>query len=145
MPTIVEARDVRKTYDTGALAASVLNGVDLAVGQGERVALMGPSGCGKTTLLNCPSGLDRFDDGEVILEGVAIETMSDRRRTSYRARGMGFVLQFYNLLPVLTVEENVELPLLVAGVRTDAAPVQETSFPSPYVGLAEGEMQCARS
>ena len=121
MPTIVEARNVHKTYDTGALAVSALNGVDLAVAQGEMVAIMGPSGCGKTTLLNCLSGLDRFDDGEVLIEGVALEKMSDRERTAYRARRMGFVFQFYNLMPVLTAVENVELPLLVAGVRMDEA------------------------
>jgi putative ABC transport system ATP-binding protein len=121
MTAIVEARGVRKTYDTGALAVAALNGVDLDVAQGEMVAIMGPSGCGKTTLLNCLSGLDRFDEGEVLIEGTAINTMTDRDRTSYRARRMGFVFQFYNLMPVLTAVENVELPLLVAGVRMGEA------------------------
>ena len=81
------------------------------------VAIMGPSGCGKTTLLNCLSGLDAIDGGEVLIEGVSLATMSDRERTDYRARRMGFVFQFYNLMPVLTAVENVELPLLVARVR----------------------------
>jgi putative ABC transport system ATP-binding protein len=75
---------------------------------------MGPSGCGKTTLLNCLSGLDAIDEGEVLIEGVPLSQMSDRERTDYRARRMGFVFQFYNLMPVLTSVENVELPLLVA-------------------------------
>ena len=80
------------------------------------VAIMGPSGCGKTTLLNCLSGLDSIDDGEVSIEGTALSEMSDRERTDYRARRMGFVFQFYNLMPVLTAVENVELPLLLAQV-----------------------------
>ena len=82
------------------------------------VAIMGPSGCGKTTLLNCLSGLDRFDAGDVLIEGVSLAAMSDRARTDHRARRMGFVFQFYNLIPVLTAAENVELPLLVAGVSS---------------------------
>jgi len=75
---------------------------------------MGPSGCGKTTLLNCLSGLDSIDEGEILIEGTALSEMSDRERTDYRARHMGFVFQFYNLMPVLSAVENVELPLLVA-------------------------------
>ena len=81
------------------------------------VAVMGPSGCGKTTLLNCLSGLDAADQGDIIIEGVSLSGMSDRERTDYRARRMGFVFQFYNLLPVLSAVENVELPLLVSGAR----------------------------
>jgi putative ABC transport system ATP-binding protein len=121
MTAIVEAKGVRKTYDTGTLSVAALNGVDLEVAQGEMVAIMGPSGCGKTTLLNCLSGLDRFDEGEVLIEGTSIKDMSDHDRTAYRARRMGFVFQFYNLMPVLTAVENVELPLLVAGVRMGEA------------------------
>jgi putative ABC transport system ATP-binding protein len=113
---IVEARSVVKTYDTGAVEVHALRGVDLAIERGEMVSVMGPSGCGKTTLLNCLSGLDAVDDGEVRIEGVALSAMSDRARTDYRARRMGFVFQFYNLMPVLTAVENVELPLLVARV-----------------------------
>ena len=115
-PPIVAARGVRKTYDSGSLRVEALRGVDLALGRGEMVAIMGPSGCGKTTLLNCFSGLDSIDAGEVLIEGVALSAMSDRERTDYRARRMGFVFQYYNLMPVLTAVENVELPLLVARV-----------------------------
>jgi ABC-type lipoprotein export system ATPase subunit len=113
---IVEARSVHKTYDTGTVQVNALRGVDLAVDAGEMVAIMGPSGCGKTTLLNCLSGLDSIDEGEIFIEGTALSAMSDRKRTDYRARRMGFVFQFYNLMPVLTAVENVELPLLVARV-----------------------------
>jgi len=120
MAAIVEARSVVKTYK-GKVAVPALNGVDLRIDQGEMVAIMGPSGCGKTTLLNCLSGLDRFDGGEVLIEGASLSQMSDRERTDHRARRMGFVFQFYNLIPVLTAAENVELPLLVTGVPQKAA------------------------
>jgi len=111
---MVTARGVRKTYDTGGVRVEALRHVDLTVGRGEMVAIMGPSGCGKTTLLNCLSGLDAIDEGEIVIEGTPLSAMSDAARTDYRARRMGFVFQFYNLLPVLTAAENVELPLLVA-------------------------------
>ena len=108
---------MRKTYDTGAVRVDALRGVNLSLARGEMVAVMGPSGCGKTTLLNCLSGLDGLDGGEVVIEGVPLSAMSDRQRTDYRARRMGFVFQYYNLMPVLTAVENVELPLLVAARR----------------------------
>jgi ABC-type lipoprotein export system ATPase subunit len=111
---IVEARSVVKTYDSGSVRVQALRGVDLALARGEMASIMGPSGCGKTTLLNCLSGLDAVDGGEVLIEGVPLSAMSDRERTDYRARRMGFVFQYYNLMPVLTAVENVELPLLVA-------------------------------
>jgi putative ABC transport system ATP-binding protein len=113
---IVEARGVRKTYDTGRVHVDALQGVDLRVDHGEMVAIMGPSGCGKTTLLNCLSGLDAIDSGDVLIDGRSLASMTDHERTDYRARRMGFVFQFYNLMPVLTAVENVELPLLVARV-----------------------------
>jgi ABC-type lipoprotein export system ATPase subunit len=120
-PPIVEAQVVDKTYDTGEVQVHALRGVDLVVGHGEMVAIMGPSGSGKTTLLNCLSGLDRIDGGEVLIEGTPLSAMSDEQRTDYRARRMGFVFQFYNLMPVLTAVENVELPLLVARVPAKEA------------------------
>jgi ABC-type lipoprotein export system ATPase subunit len=120
-PPIVEARSVTKTYDTGAVRVDALRGIDLALATGEMVAIMGPSGSGKTTLLNCLSGLDAIDGGEVLIEGTPLSAMSDRERTDYRARRMGFVFQFYNLMPVLTAVENVELPLLVSHVGSAAA------------------------
>jgi putative ABC transport system ATP-binding protein len=113
---IVEARVVDKRYDTGKVQVHALRGVSLAVGRGEMIAIMGPSGSGKTTLLNCLAGLDEIDGGDVLIEGVPLNAMSDEERTDYRARRMGFVFQFYNLMPVLTAVENVELPLLVARV-----------------------------
>ncbi|MCH7580338.1 MAG: ABC transporter ATP-binding protein [Chloroflexi bacterium] len=116
--TIIEATDIHKTYDTGKVQVHALRGVSLTVPRGEMVAIMGPSGCGKTTLLNCLSGLDSIDSGQILIEGVDINNLSDNRKTEYRAHKMGFVFQFYNLLPVLSAVENVELPLLVGGVKT---------------------------
>jgi putative ABC transport system ATP-binding protein len=118
---IVEARAVDKVYDTGKLQVHALRDVSFTVPRGEMVAIMGPSGSGKTTLLNCLSGLDRIDGGEVLIDGVALSSMSDEQRTDYRARRMGFVFQFYNLMPVLTAVENVELPLLVSRVPAKEA------------------------
>lgn len=113
---IIEAREVVKTYDTGAAGVQALRGVSLAVPRGEMVAIMGPSGCGKTTLLNCLSGLDTVDSGHVWIDGTDINQLSDRAKSRYRARRMGFVFQTYNLLPVLSAAENVELPLVVSGM-----------------------------
>ena len=114
---MVEARGLEKSYAAGGTTVRALRGVDLSIPRGEIVAVMGPSGCGKTTLLNCLSGLDEFDGGEVLIGGESISGMSDRRRTRFRAERMGFVFQTYNLIPVLSGAENVELPLLVAGAK----------------------------
>jgi putative ABC transport system ATP-binding protein len=114
---IIQATQVLKTYRTGAVEVPALRGIDFDVQQGEMVAVMGPSGCGKTTLLNCLSGLDDVDSGEIWLEGKNLAGLTDRQRTNYRAKRMGFVFQVYNLLPVLSAVENVELPLLVSGIR----------------------------
>jgi putative ABC transport system ATP-binding protein len=118
---IIQALNVHKTYDTGQIKVRALRGVDLTVRRGEMVAIMGPSGCGKTTLLNCLSGLDRVDRGDVVIDGTPLSKLSDDERTVYRATRMGFVFQFYNLLPVLSAVENVELPLLVSGVKASEA------------------------
>jgi putative ABC transport system ATP-binding protein len=99
-------------------------------------AIMGPSGCGKTTLLNCLSGLDTIDEGDVVIDGTSLSQMSDRERTDYRARHMGFVFQFYNLMPVLSAAENVELPLLVA--RVDSRTARRRALEAlELVGLAD--------
>ena len=133
---VVQATGVHKVYHTGQVSVAALRGVDLSVFRGEMVAIMGPSGSGKTTLLNCLSGLDIADQGQIAIEGVSLSEMSDKERTDYRARRMGFVFQFYNLLPVLSAVENVELPLLVSGVPLGEA--RERALDSlAQVGLAE--------
>ncbi len=118
---IIEAVDVTKTYDTGKVKVNALRGVSLSIQPGEMVAIMGPSGCGKTTLLNCLTGLDTIDGGRVTIEGTDISKMSDNDKTEHRAKRMGFIFQFYNLLPVLSAVENVELPLLVSGIGSKEA------------------------
>ncbi len=127
---------MRKTYAIGAIRVEALRGLSLSVERGEMVAIMGPSGCGKTTLLNCLSGLDAIDSGEVLVEGARLSGMSDRRRTDHRARRMGFVFQFYNLMPVLTAVENAELPLLVARVGAGEARARALEA-LELVGMAE--------
>jgi putative ABC transport system ATP-binding protein len=114
---ILEADGVRKIYRSGADSIVALHGLDLVVPQGQFVAVMGPSGSGKTTLLNCVSGLDEIDSGRVLVEGLSIHELSDKERTKHRAKAMGFIFQAFNLIPVFTATENVELPLLLAGVR----------------------------
>ena len=118
---IVNATGLQKTYNTGLVSVSALRGVDLQVKRGEMVAIMGPSGCGKTTLLNCLSGLDEIDEGQVLIDGTVLHDLPDDARSDYRARSMGFVFQLYNLLPVLTAVENVEMPLLVSGINAGQA------------------------
>ena len=119
--SIITATGIHKTYDIGIVKVNALRGVELIVERGEMVAIMGPSGCGKTTMLNCLSGLDEIDSGQVVIDGVVLHDLPDDDRSDYRARNMGFVFQLYNLLPVLSAVENVELPLLVSGVNPSEA------------------------
>jgi ABC-type lipoprotein export system ATPase subunit len=133
---MIEARDVRKTYNGGKVEVEALKGVNLAVRKGEMVAIMGPSGCGKTTLLNSLSGLDDITSGEVLIAGDSIGEMSDRKRTRFRAQKMGFIFQSYNLMPVLSAVENVELPLLVAGAKPKDAR-KKALWALEMVGLAD--------
>ena len=112
---VVVGQDVWKIYGQGETAVTALQGISVEILRGEMLAVMGPSGCGKTTFLNCFSGLDDITRGTVSLEGRDIHTMPDAQKSEYRALRTGFVFQSYNLLPILSAEENVELPLLIAG------------------------------
>ena len=133
---MIWARGVNKTYSTGSVQVHALRGIDLDVRQGEMVAVMGPSGCGKTTLLNCLSGLDEVDSGEIKIENTELHRLPDDERSDYRARRMGFVFQLYNLLPVLSAVENVEMPLLVSGTKPGDARNRSMEF-LDVVGLAD--------
>src|SRR6266496_3690232 len=113
---LLVAEHVQKIYRTGEIRVKALVDLDLNVRRGELVAVMGPSGSGKTTLLNCLSGLDDIDGGRVLVGGRDLFAMTDARRTSHRARTMGFIFQAFNLIPVFSAAENVELPLLLNGV-----------------------------
>ena len=157
-PPVVLAEAVHKTYNTGRVQVYALQGIDLSVPRGEMVAIMGPSGCGKTTLLNCLSGLDEIDSGVISIGGVDLARMPDNEKTRYRATKMGYIFQSYNLLPVLTAVENVEMPLLVSGTPAKQSRVQAkealdlvglgdwiTHYPSELSGGQQQRVTIARA
>jgi putative ABC transport system ATP-binding protein len=113
---MVDVRNVRKVYHRDAEEITVLDGIALQVPPGEFVALMGPSGSGKTTLLNLIAGIDRPTSGEVVVAGTDVARLSESELARWRSRNVGFIFQFYNLIPVLRAVENVELPLLLTGL-----------------------------
>jgi ABC-type lipoprotein export system ATPase subunit len=133
---IIKAQQVWKIYHNGHIRVEALRGIDMAVAEGEMVAIMGPSGCGKTTLLNCLAGLDSVDEGDIFIQGDNLHDLSDNERTSYRAKHMGFVFQDFNLLPMLSAVENVELPMLVARVPGGKARIRALEM-LERVGLAD--------
>lgn len=133
---IIQAQNVEKVYRSGRLRVEALHDISMVVARGEMVAIMGPSGCGKTTLLNCLAGLDTIDEGEIFIQGDNLRDLTDNERTSYRARHMGFIFQDFNLLPMLSAVENVELPMLVARVSTRKARQRALELLA-QVGLAE--------
>ena len=133
---IISAENVHKIYGTGSLVVNALNGIDMEVARGEMIAIMGPSGCGITTLLNCLSGLDSINSGNIFVEQQPIHDLSDDKMSEFRSKSMGFIFQTYNLLPVLTARENVEMPLLISGISSkDAAEQANQQLDS--VGLLE--------
>lgn len=135
---IVQAKNLHKVYETGELKVHALRGVDIEIERGEMISIMGPSGCGKTTLLNCLSGIDDPTQGKVIIEGTSLADLSDNEKTEYRAKRIGFVFQAYNLFPVLTAAENVEMPLLLGGVRLREARKRALKA-LKHVGLEDSE------
>jgi len=114
---MLKIESLSKSYRLGASEVPVLRGLSLTVAAGEMVAIMGPSGSGKTTLLNCISGIDTPDGGAVALRGRVVDYQSEDERTQLRRRHIGMVFQFFNLIPPLTVRENVGLPFLISGIR----------------------------
>ncbi|HKV10942.1 MAG TPA: ABC transporter ATP-binding protein [Thermoanaerobaculia bacterium] len=134
--TLVRIEDVHKVYRRGGETIEILKGLDLTIPQGDFLALMGPSGSGKTTLLNLLGGLDRPSSGSIEVAGRPIHKLSDGQLTEWRARHVGFVFQFYNLLPVLTAEKNVELPLLLTKL-SGAQRKKHVAAALTVVGLAD--------
>ena len=114
--TAVSVQNVRKVYQRDSLQIKVLDGLNLEVPQGEFLALMGPSGSGKTTLLNLIAGIDRATSGRVVVAGTDLGPLSEGELAKWRSRNVGFIFQFYNLIPVLNALENVELPLLLTSL-----------------------------
>jgi len=136
MTALVSIRGVSKRYTRGKQTVEVLQKLNLDIAQGDFLALMGPSGSGKTTLLNLIGGLDKPSDGEVMVDGKRIDTLSAGDLAKWRARHVGFVFQFYNLLPVLTAEANVELPLLLTNL-SKAQRKKNVAAALAVVGLAD--------
>ncbi len=136
MSTLVSLRNITKTYQRGPEKVQVLHGIDLDIAAGDFVALMGPSGSGKTTLLNLIGGLDTASSGEIEIEGERLDRMSGAQLSTWRSHHVGFVFQFYNLMPMLTAQRNVELPLLLT--RLNAAQRRRNAeIALTLVGLAD--------
>ncbi len=133
---IIKAKNVKKIYRSGQLRVEALTDINMEVVEGEMVAIMGPSGCGKTTLLNCLSGLDTIDEGDIFIRDSNLRDLSDGERTAYRAQNMGFIFQDFNLLPVLTAVENIELPMLISKVSARKARKRALEM-LDIVGLSE--------
>jgi putative ABC transport system ATP-binding protein len=136
MNAIVTLQNVTKRYTRGKQTVEVLHGIDLEIAQGDFVALMGPSGSGKTTLLNLIGGLDQPSTGSVAVAGERIDSLSGSRLAKWRARHIGFVFQFYNLMPMLTAQRNVELPLLLTSLSASQRK-RNAEAALAVVGLAE--------
>lgn len=136
MSKLIEIRDLKKSYWREKLEIPVLNNINLTIDSGEFTALMGPSGSGKTTLLNMIAGIDKPDDGSITIDGQEISSMSETALAKWRANNVGFIFQFYNLIPVLTAFENVELPLLLTKL-SKAERKQQTETALKIVGLAD--------
>lgn len=126
--SIIQTHSLTKTYGSGDTAVTALNGINLSVNAGEFVAIMGPSGCGKSTLLHLLGGLDSATAGRVVIDGADLSTLNDQKLTELRRRKIGFVFQFFNLIPVLTATENAALPLTLDGVKPPEAKAKATEW-----------------
>ena len=136
MSTLVRIQNLTKTYQRGPEKVEVLHGINLDIQKGDFVALMGPSGSGKTTLLNLIGGLDTPTDGEIEVEGQRIDTMSSGQLSKWRSNHVGFVFQFYNLMPTLSAQKNVELPLLLTNLSS-AQRKRNAEITLQLVGLSD--------
>ena len=136
MSTLVSIRNLHKTYQRGPEKVDVLNGIDIDIEDGDFVALMGPSGSGKTTLLNLIGGLDSPSTGSIEIAGAHIESMGSGQLSQWRSNNVGFVFQFYNLMPTLTAQKNVELPLLLTRLSASQRK-RNAEIALQLVGLAD--------
>ena len=136
MSTLVEIRNVSKTYERGKQKVEVLHHIDIDIAQGDFLALMGPSGSGKTTLLNLIGGLDSPTQGQISVGGTRIDNLNQGALAKWRASNVGFIFQFYNLLPMLTAQKNVELPLLLTKLGA-AQRKKNAAIALQLVGLAD--------
>ena len=138
MVRVLEARGVWKVYETAATRVEALRDVSVKINQGDMVAVMGPSGCGKTTLLNCLSGLDEVSLGQVFVEGISIFEGDDELRTKVRREQLGFIFQSFNLIPVLSALENVEMPLQLNSTEPNTKKIRKKALDAlEKVGLSE--------
>ena len=138
MVRVLEARGVWKVYETAATRVEALRDVSVKINQGDMVAVMGPSGCGKTTLLNCLSGLDEVSLGQVFVEGISIFEGDDELRTKVRREQLGFIFQSFNLIPVLSALENVEMPLQLNSAEPNTKIIRKKALDAlEKVGLSE--------
>ncbi len=125
---LVNLSSVNKSYSEGGRQLPIYHNVNLKLSCGERIALLGRSGCGKTTLLNLISGIDEVDSGTICVAGLDVTSLNETQRSMYRRRHIGFIFQFFNLVPTLTVIENLRLPLELLGVSANEAIVRATEF-----------------
>lgn len=153
MESFIEFKDVKKTYTIGDTKFNALDGVDLSIKKGEFVVILGPSGAGKSTLLNLLGGMDSVTSGDIVINGKEISKMSEKELTKYRAESVGFIFQFYNILPTLTALENVELVKDIVKRPKSAKKVLESvglkdhmnKFPNQLSGGEQQRVACARA
>ena len=146
MSTIIEFKNVEKIYKSGEHVLKALDNVNFSINRGEFVVILGPSGAGKSTLLNLLGGLDSVSSGEIIVDGKHIESFNDNQLTEYRAKNVGFIFQFYNLIPNLTAEENINLMEDVVNVKIDGLDILDSVGPKEHANnfpaqLSGGEQQ----
>ena len=153
MSTIIEFKNVEKIYKSGEHVLKALDNVNFSINRGEFVVILGPSGAGKSTLLNLLGGLDSVSSGEIIVYGKHIESFNDNQLTEYRAKNVGFIFQFYNLIPNLTAEENINLMEDVVNVKIDGLDILDSvglkehanNFPAQLSGGEQQRVSIARA